>query len=151
MEAEVDKTLYCWFYGKVGHAKKDCPSKQKQAQNIRNPKRTPVVPAKDSAKGAGNRLPKQLRCSHCGHNNHVVANCFALHAKKRPTLERVKVLEAKVGALEERFKSLASSGQILDSPSSCGAQSSSSTSDYYMFRASGEVVSSAAVTRAQAV
>src|ERR1700738_3017940 len=53
--------------------------------------------------------------------------------------------------LEERFKSLASSGQILDSPTSSGAQASSSTPDYYMFGASGEVVSSAAVTRGQAV
>jgi hypothetical protein len=29
-EAEVDKALYCWSYGHAGHAKKDCPSKQKQ-------------------------------------------------------------------------------------------------------------------------
>ena len=61
------------------------------------------------------------------------------------------MLEAKIEALEERFKSLASSGQILDSPSSSTVKASSSTSDYYMFGASGEVVSSAAVTCAQSV
>ena len=44
---------------------------------------------------------------------------------------------------------MASSGQILDSPSSSGAKVSSSTPDYYMFGASVEVVSSAAVTHAQ--
>ena len=66
-------------------------------------------------------------------------------------LQTKKALEAKIGALEERFKSLVSSGQILDSPSSSGAQASSSTSDYYMFEASGEVVSFAAVTCAKAV
>ena len=78
-------------------------------------------------------------------------NYFALHPEKRPTLEPEKTLEAKIGALEERFKSLASSGQILDSPTSSGAQASSSTPDYYMFGASGEVMSSAAVTRAHDV
>ena len=70
---------------------------------------------------------------------------------KRPTSEWEKAIEIKIRALEEMFKNLASSGQILDSPSSSGAQASSSTPDYYMFRASGEVVSSAAVTRVQAV
>ena len=57
-EAEVDKTMYCWSCGYAGHAKKDCPLKQRQAQTVGNPKRTPVVLAKDSTKGAGNRLPK---------------------------------------------------------------------------------------------
>jgi hypothetical protein len=144
----VDKTLYCWSSGQTGHAKKDCPSKPKQTHN---PKRKPVVPAKDSTKGAGNQLPKQLKCFHCGRNNHAVENCFALHPEKRPSSDRKKTLETKVGALEERFKNLASSGQILDVPSSSGAQASSSAPDYYMFGASGEVVSSAAVTRAQSV
>ena len=78
-------------------------------------------------------------------------NCFALHLEKRPSSEREKALEAKVGALEERFKSLASSSQILDSPSSFGTQPSSSTPDYYMFGALGEMMSSASVTRAQGV
>ena len=134
----MDKTLYCWSCGQASHAKKDCPSKQRQAQTVGNPKRTPVVLAKDSTKGACNRLSKQLRCSHCGHNNHLVDNCFALHPEKRPTLEREKTLEAKIGALEERFRSLASSS---------GAQVSSSTPNYYMFGASGEVVSSAALSQ----
>ena len=30
-KAEVDKTLNCWPCRQAGHAKKDCPSKQKQA------------------------------------------------------------------------------------------------------------------------
>ena len=58
------------------------------------------------------------------------------------------MLEAK-SALEERFKNLASSDQILDSSSNFGAKANSSTPDYYMFRALEEVVSSAVVTRAQ--
>ena len=60
-------------------------------------------------------------------------------------------MEAKLGALEEKFKTLASSGQILDSLAPSGAKASSSTPDYYMLGALGEVVSSAAVTRAQTV
>ena len=150
-EPEVDKTLYCWSCLHTGHTKKNCPSKQRQAQPVGIPKRTPIVPAKDSTKGEGNRLPKQLRCSHCRRNNHAVDNCFALHLDKRSTSEREKTLEAKIGALEERFKSLASSSQNLDSLSFSRAQASFSTSDYYMFGASGEVVSSAATTRAQAL
>ena len=150
-EVEVDKTLYCWSCGHAGYAKKDCPSKQRQAQTVGNPKRPPVVPAKDSTKGTGNRLPKQLRCFHCGRNNHEVDNYFALHPEKHPISERKKALEAKVGALEEKFKSLASSGQIFDLPSSSGPQATSSTPDYYMFGASEKVVSSAAVTHVQAM
>ena len=146
-ETEVDKTLYCWSCGRSGHAKKDCPSKPKHAQNQ---KRKPVVPAKDSAKDAGNHLPKQLKCSHCGRNNHAVENCFALHPEKRPSTDRKK-LEAIVGAFEERFKNLASSGQISDVPSFFGARASYFTLDYYMFGASREVVSSTAVTRVQSV
>ena len=135
----------------MGHAKKYCPLKQRQVQTASNPKRTPVVPAKDSTKGACNHLPKQLRCFHCGRNNHAVDNYFALHPEKHSSSERENALEAKIGALKERFKILASSGQILNSPSSSKAQASFSTPDYYMFGASGEVVSSAAVTRAQTV
>ena len=120
-EAKVEKTLYCWFCGQAGHAKKDCPSKQRQAQTIGNPKRKPIVIAKDSTKGANNNLSKQLRCSHCGRNNHAVENCFAFHPKKCLSSICEKMLEAKIRALEERFKSLASSNQILDSPSSSGA------------------------------
>ena len=76
-------------------------------------------------------------------------NCFAFHPEKHLSSEQEKTLEVKIGALEERFKSLALSGQILDSPSFFGAQGSSSTPDYYMYGASGEVVSSAAVTQTQ--
>ena len=60
-------------------------------------------------------------------------------------------MEAKLGDLEEKFKSLASSGQILDSPAPSRAKASSFTPDYYMLRALGEVVSSAAVTHAQSM
>ena len=69
--------------------------------------------------------------------------CFAFHPEKRPSWEQKNMLEAKIA-----FKSLVSSGQILDTPSSPGAQANSSTLDYYIFGASGEVVSSAAVRRA---
>ena len=62
-------------------------------------------------------------------------NSFALHPEQHPSSEREKALEAKIGTLEERFKSLVNS----------------STPYYYMFRASGEVMSSAAVIRAQTV
>ena len=144
----MDKTLYCWSCGQAGHAKKDCPSKQKQAQTVGNPKRKPFVPAKDSIKGAGKHLPKHLKCFHCRRNNHVVENCFALHLEKCLYFDWEKMLEAKIGALEERFKSLALSSQILDSLSSSEATASSSTPNYYMFGTWGEVVNSAAVTRA---
>jgi hypothetical protein len=78
----VDKTLYFWSCGWAGHAKNDCLSKPKQAQN---PRRKPIISAKDSTKGAGNQLPKQLKCFHCGRNYHVVESYFALHSKKRPS------------------------------------------------------------------
>ena len=36
---EVDKTLYCWSYRHAGHAKKDCPLMQREAQTLGTPKR----------------------------------------------------------------------------------------------------------------
>ena len=42
-EAEVDKILYCWYYGYAGHAKKDCPSKQRQTQSVGNCKAKPTT------------------------------------------------------------------------------------------------------------
>lgn len=57
------------------------------------------------------------------------------------------MLEAKFGALEERFKNLASSGQILESLAPLEAIASSSTTDYYMFKALVELVNLAVVTR----
>jgi hypothetical protein len=150
-ETEADNIYHCWSCGQADHAKKDCPSKQRQAHAVNTPKRKPFVPARGSAKKAGNQLPKQLKCSHCGRNNHAVENCFALHLEKRHTFKREKTMEAKIGALEERFKSLALSGQILDSPSTSRTKASSSTPDYYMFDALGQVVSSADVTCAQTV
>ena len=41
----------------------------------------------------------------------------SLHIEKRSSSKREKALEAKIGALEERFKNLMSSGKIMDSPS----------------------------------
>jgi hypothetical protein len=84
-----------------------------------------------------------MKWSHCGRNNHAVENCFALYLDKRPSTDQEKALEAKVGALEEN---LTSSGQISDVPSSSRAQARSSTPDYYMFGASGQIMSSTAVT-----
>ena len=72
-----------------------------------NPKRKPVVPARNFRKGACNHLSKQFKCSHRGQNNHMVKNCFALHSENRHYFEREKTLEAKIGSLKERFKNLA--------------------------------------------
>ena len=53
--------------------------------------------------------------------------------------------------MEERFKNLESSSQILESPAPPGAKASSSILDYYMFWAMRKVVSLAVVTHAQSV
>jgi hypothetical protein len=50
-------------------------------------------------------------------------------------------LEAKIESVDEMFKNLASSSQILDSLSSSRGKESSSTLDYYMFGALEEVMS----------
>ena len=94
--------------------------KPKYAQNRR---RKPVVPTKYSTKGAGSQLPKQLKYFHCGYNDHTVDNYFALHPKERRSSYPKNALEAKVGALKENFKNLASSGQILNVSFSFGTQS----------------------------
>ena len=52
-----------------------------------------------------------MKCYNCDRNNHAVDNCFALHAEKRHFVDREKTLEAKVGALKEMFKNLASSAK----------------------------------------
>ena len=108
-KAKVEKTLYCWSYGQASHARKDCPSKQRQAQTVGNPKWKPIVSAKDLMKRPGNHLSKQLRCSHCERNNHAVENFSALYLEKHHFSEREKILEAKIGTLKKMFKSLASS------------------------------------------
>lgn len=61
------------------------------------------------------------------------------------------MLEAKLGALEERFKNLTSSDHILESLAPFRAKATSFIHDYYMFEASREVVNLADVTRAQSV
>ena len=78
-------------------------------------------------------------------------NCFAHHLEKRFFFRWKKTLEAKIGALEERFKNLASSGQILDSPSSSKANVSSFFLDYHMFGVLEKMMSSEAMTCAQSV
>ena len=70
-------------------------------------------------------------------------------SKKTSFFQMRKNLEAKIRTLEKMFKSLVSSGQILDSLYSSRAQAISSTPDYYMFGASEKVVNSAAVIGAQ--
>ena len=65
--------------------------------------------------------------------------------------QRERGLEAKIGALKERFKNLASSGQILDLPAPSGAHANSLIINYYMFGTSGEVIGSTAVARAKFV
>lgn len=61
------------------------------------------------------------------------------------------MLEAKLKALVERFKNLVSFDQILVLPAPPGTKASSSTLDYYMLGASGKVVNSAVMTRAQSM
>ena len=67
--------------------------------------------------------------SHFGQNNHAVEYCFALHLEKTSIFHARKALETKLEALEERFKNLASSGQILESPIPPEAKVSLSTPD----------------------
>ena len=50
------------------------------------------------------------------------------------------MLEAQIDTLEEKFKKLAPTGQILDLPVSSKPHASSSTPDYYVFGASSEVI-----------
>jgi hypothetical protein len=93
---------------------------------------------------------KQLKCNHCGGTNHDVDHCFQLHPERRPAnyvqgkSQREQTLEAKVAELEQQLKSSASFAQIVEPH----AGASTSTSDLYMFGASGEVAA-AASTRAQ--
>lgn len=62
-------------------------------------------------------------------------NCFDLYLEKRPSFEQKKTLEAKIGALEERFKKLASFVQFLKLSAPSKTKGSSFTPDYYMFEA----------------
>ena len=140
-EVEADKTLYYWSCGELGHAKKDCPFKQKKAPTAERPRRKTIFPAKDPTKDTAKHLLKQLACFHCGKPNHTKDHCFILHPEKQPLSAWEKAMEAKLGDLEEKFKSLASSGQILTSSAPSGAKASSSTPHYYMLGAFGEVVS----------
>ena len=89
-----------------------------------------------------------MKCSHCGRLNHSEENCFILHPEKRPASEKEKALEAKIAALEAKFKTVASLGQVTGSGVSPSARAHTFGSDVYMFGASGEMAAAVA-TRAQ--
>ena len=59
----------------------------------------------------------------------------------------INMLEAQIDTLEEKFKKLAPTGQILDLPVSSKPHASSSTPDFYVFGASSEVIDWATVIR----
>ena len=67
-----------------------------------------------------------MKCSHCGRLNHSEENCFILHPKKRPASEKEKALEAKIAALEAKFKTVASLGQVTGSGVSPSARAHTS-------------------------
>ena len=90
--------------------------KQKKVQTVKKPTKNIVVFVKDLAKEAGKSSPKQLKCFHYGWVNITEDNCFIFHPDKHTSSVQEYALETKIGTLEERFKNLASFGQILDSP-----------------------------------
>lgn len=49
-KAEVDKTSHCWSSRELGHAKNNCPSKQKKELATKKPKWKAVMPPKSLAK-----------------------------------------------------------------------------------------------------
>lgn len=100
---------------------------------------------------ANKTSPKWLKCFYCIKFNYVEDKCFIFHPDKRLSSARQKMLDANISALEVNFKNLASFGKILDLSASFEANASSSTPDFYMSRASREVVSLVVVTRAQSV
>lgn len=94
-------------YGESAHARKDNFSKQKKAPTVEKPKRKTIVSTKDSAKEAIKPLPRQLKCSHYWRLNHTEDNYFVFHLKKQPSSAWEKTLEAKIGALDKKFKNVA--------------------------------------------
>jgi hypothetical protein len=144
VETQPEKTLHCWGCGESGHTKNDpnCP-KKKKAQNTEKPKQKTEV-----AKIGEKSKKEQLKCTHCGKLNHSEDHCFILHPDKRPASEKEKALEAKIAALEAKFKTVASLGQVTESRVTSSAGTSTSAPDIYMFGASGQMVAAAA-TRAQ--
>ena len=86
------------------------------------------------------KLLLELKCSHYGWNNQAVKIVTFSLQKNHPSFEQENLLDKNIGALEERFKKLASYGQILDLLAPFGDHASSSTPDYYMFRAKCEVM-----------
>lgn len=143
-KTQPEKTLHCWGCGESGHTKNDpnCP-KKKKAQNTEKPKQKTEV-----AKTGEKSKKEQLKCTHCGKLNHSEDHCFILHPDKRPASEKEKALEAKIAALEAKFKTVASLGQVTESRVTSSAGTSTSAPDIYMFGASGQMVAAAA-TRAQ--
>ena len=144
-ETQPEKPVHCWGCGEAGHTKNDpnCPKKRRAPQPEKAKQRAEVVKTVEKAK------KKQLKCSHCGKLNHDDDHCFLLHPEKRPVSEKEKALEAKLAELEKRFKTVASLGQVTNSRVFSRGGADTSTSDIYMFGASGEMMAAVA-TRAQA-
>jgi len=143
-ETQPEKTLHCWGCGEAGHTKNDpnCPKKKRASPPEKSKQRAEVVKTAEKA------TKKQLKCSHCGKLNHDDDHCFILHPERRPVSEKEKALEAKLAELEKRFKTVASLGQVTDSRVLSRGGTDTSSSDIYMFGASGEMMAAAA-TRAQ--
>ena len=143
-ETQPEKTLHCWGCGESGHTKNDpnCPKKKKGQQPETSRPKIEVAKTVEKAK------KKQLKCNHCNKLNHDDDHCFILHPEKRPVSEKEKALEAKIAELEKKFQTVASLGQVGDSRVVSRGGTGTSTSDIYMFGASGELVGAAA-TRAQ--
>lgn len=146
-KTKVGKTLYCWSCGHAGYAKKDWPSMQRHVHNMNNPKQKPVVLFKDLKNNIDKYLPKQLKYCRSEQPRSEKLLHFAL---KNDFLLNVKKHWKQKLAYWTRSSKIWHH-QILDLPALCGAMANSSTPDYYMFGASGEVIGSTIGTRSQFV
>ena len=152
--ADTDPDIHCWRCGGTGHTKKDtsCPKYPKDSKSQGKAKKKEE--GKPQKKEDGKTQKKQLKCNHCGRLNHDDDHCFQLHPELRPSSnlsEKEKALQAQIDKLQEQLKAtkaVASSAQIVDSRAFSGAKASTSSSDYYLFGATGEMVAAAA-TRSQ--
>lgn len=110
-----------------------------------NPKRKHVVCAKNLTKG-------QIVIYHRNWSVFIVVRIMTWQRtalfvpKKYSSFNREKMLDVKIGTLEERFTNLALFGQNLDSRSTSVPKVSSFIPDYYIFIALKEVVYFTAVT-----
>jgi hypothetical protein len=105
METEVDKTLYYWSCGYACHSKKDCPKSEAK----------PVVPPRISRR-VRESITQAIDLFSLWAQQSRGGELLRSPSRKCPSSDREKTLETKIDALEERFKSLVSSGQILDVP-----------------------------------